>query len=559
MPDTPTTARAIADELREHQLAHDHDRALRQGDVDHVERWSDYSAGGIGDRLAVMRDIADRADATPAASRSEQNLLDAVAFSARSEALYLEIAPTLTGINPAVGMVATILTFLPRYPLVTADHGARYHEKLRAFPDFIEGWCDRLRAAAADGVVPIRHLVQAQITLLDAMLAGPLSAGQLAAQRPPTELDADAAARWSTTLHGLLDGPVTQGFAHLRATLAEHTLPAALPDDRPGIMHLEGGREAYDRFLWAATSLDMTAEQIHHVGLEQVARVEAEYLRIAAPVLGTDDIAEIYRRLRDDPALHYRDGDAVISDATEALARATAAAPGWFGTLPVAPCTAHPTIQGGIAFYSPPTREGTKDGEFFVNVADPANWGTFQLQAMTFHESVPGHHLQHAVAQEMPGLHPLLAENLVISYGEGWALYTERLADEMGLYASDLDRIGMLWGDSARSCRLVVDTGLHALGWTRDQAIDYMLDHAPMTRAPVTAEIDRYIGWPGQACGYMLGRVAIEEIRRTAEARLGDRFDIRVFHDQVLGTGSIPLESLRRTIDEWIDGVDRAG
>ena len=559
MTDAPTTPRAIADALLEHELTEDHERALNRGDVTHLERWPDYSAGGISDRIASLRRIADRADQAAAETRPDRNLLDAVAFSARGAAVFLRTTPTLMGINPVVGMPAAILTFLPRYPLVTADHGARYHDKLRGFPGFIEGWCDRLRAAAADGTVPIRHLVQDQIALLDSTLAAPLSAGQLGSQRPPTELDADAAARWTTTMHELLDGPVSRGFEALRATLVDHTLPAALPDNRPGIMHLDGGLETYAQMLRASTSLDLTAEQVHEIGVASVARVEDEYRRIAAPILGTDDVAQIYRRLRDDPALRYRDGDTLIADATGALARANAAAAAWFGTLPVATCTANPTMQGGIAFYSPPTRDGTKGGEFFVNVADPAMWGTYQVQSMTFHESVPGHHLQLAIAQELPDLHPLLAESLVSAYIEGWGLYTERLADEMGLYASDLDRLGMLWGDSARSCRLVVDTGLHALGWTRDQAIDYMLAHAPMTRAQVAAEVDRYIGLPGQACSYMLGRLAIDDVRATAQARLGDRFDIRAFHDQVLATGSIPLDSLRLTIDEWMDEVDRGG
>ncbi len=174
---------------------------------------------------------------------------------------------------------------------------------------------------------------------------------------------------------------------------------------------------------------------------------------------------------------------------------------------------------------------------------------------MTFHEGVPGHHFQFAVAQELPGLHPILAEYLVFSYNEGWGLYTERLADEMGLYTTELDRIGMLAADSMRACRLVVDTGMHALGWTRDQAIAYFLDHSPMTHGQVVGEVDRYIGWPGQACSYMLGRIAIDDIRARAETRLGDRFDIRAFHDEVLAAGSIPLESLRRTIDAWAEAL----
>ncbi len=555
---TPTSpAYAIADELRQVQLEHLHEVALWRGDVTYLERWPDYSAAGTAELAAVLRDIADRADATHATTTADRNLVEAVAFSARSDATLLGTHATLTAINPSEGLVAAMLVFLPRYPLVTADHGARYHAKLRAFPDFVDAWCERLRAAAAAGVVPIRHLVEGQLRLLDDALAAPLSTGPLAAQRPPIELDEASAEAWSDTLRRVLDTDVTRGLSTLRATIADHTLPAALPDDRPGLVHLDAGAEEYGHRLWAFTSLDLTPEQVHRIGLDQVARLEAEYLQIAAPVLGTTSLAEIYERLRDDPALHYRDADTLVADATQALERATAATGPWFGNVPVAGCTANPTTHGALAFYSPPSREGTKGGAFFFNVADPAVWGTFQLESVTFHEGVPGHHLQIALAQELPDLHPILAEYLVAAYSEGWGLYTERLADEMGLYSSELDRIGMLSADSMRACRLVVDTGMHALGWTRDQAITYFLDHSPMTSGQVVGEVDRYIGNPGQACAYMLGRLAIEDIRSHAEARLGERFDIRAFHDQVLATGSIPLGSLRRAIETWVDEVAR--
>jgi uncharacterized protein (DUF885 family) len=551
-------AHAIADELRQVQLERNQEMALWNGDVTYLERWPDFSAAGTADLAAVLGDIADRADGTDASTLEERTLVEAVVFGARSAATLLGTHAPLTAINPSEGLVATMLVFLPRYPLVTADHGARYHAKLRSFPSFVAGWCERLRDAAADGMVPIRHLVEREIGLLDEVLAGPLSAGSLGTQAPPAELDAAGATDWTGTLRSLLDTDVRHGLATLRATLAEHTLPASLPNDRPGLVHLDGGVEEYGRRLWAFTSLDLTPEQVHRIGLEQVARVEAEYLQIAAPVLGTTDLAEIYRRLRDDPELHYRDADTLVADATRALDRATAAAGAWFGTLPTASCAANPTQQGSLAFYSPPSSEGTKHGAFFFNTADPGVWGTYQLEAVTFHEGIPGHHLQFALARERPGLHPILAEYLVPSYSEGWGLYTERLADEMGLYTAGLDRIGMLSADSMRACRLVVDTGMHALGWTRDQAITYFLDHSPMTEGQVIGEVDRYIGNPGQACAYMLGRLAIEDIRSDAEARLGDRFDIRAFHDHVLATGSIPLGSLRRVVGAWVDETGRA-
>lgn len=553
MAGAPDLPNQVADELKAHRAEFDLETALWNGDVANLERWPDWSAAGIGANIAGLLDIASRAEAVPTTGTVERNLMEAVAFSARADAVILGIRPQLRAFNPAFGLLSEVHTFLPRFPLVTADHGARYHEKLRAFPAFVDGWSERLRAAVPVGDVPTRHLVLEQIGLVDELLSTPPSTGPLGQQAAPTQLDEPAAAAWTATMHRLLDTDVAAGLAALRATLVERTLPAAMPDDRPGLLHLPGGVDRYARQLWASTSLDITPEEVHRIGLEQVGRLEEEYRQIAGPVCGTRDVAEIMRRLRDDPDLHYRDTETLIADAEAALARATAAAPDWFGVLPRATCTAHPTRRGSLGMYSAPTADGTKQGEFFVNVADPTMWATFLLAAFTFHESIPGHHLQVALSKELPGLHPLLSEYLVFSYSEGWGLYAERLADEMGLYLTDVDRIGMLAGDSIRSCRMVVDTGIHALGWTRSQGIEYLLANAPVSLSQAANEVDRSIGMPGQACSYMLGRITIDQIRADAAARLGDRFDIRAFHDQILRTGSVPLGALRRTIGEWVE------
>jgi uncharacterized protein (DUF885 family) len=553
MADAPSLPTRIADELKAHRTEFDLENAMWNGDVTHLERWPDWSAAGIDAITAGLRDIARRAEAVPTMGTLERNLVEAVAFSARADAVILEIRPQLRAFNPAFGFLSVMQTFLPRFPLVTADHGARYLEKLHAFPTFVDGWTERLRAAVSVGDVPIRHLVQEQIGQVDELLSTPLSRGPLGQQAAPTQLDEPAAVAWTATMHRLLDTDVTAGLVALRATLAEHTLPAAMPDDRPGLLYLPGGVDRYARQLWASTSLDIPPMEVHRIGLEHVAHLEDEYRQIAGPVAGTRDVAEIMRRLRDDPDLQYRDTETLIADAEAALARAAAAAPDWFGVLPRATCTAHPTRRGSLGMYSAPTPDGSKQGEFFVNVADPTMWSIFQLAAFTFHESIPGHHLQVALSKELPEVHVLLSEYLVSSYSEGWALYAERLADEMGLYLTDVDRIGMLTGDSIRSCRMVVDTGIHALGWTRTQGIEYLLANAPVSLSQATNEVDRHIGMPGQACSYMLGRITIDQSRADAAARLGDRFDIRAFHDQVLRTGSIPLGALRRTIGEWAE------
>jgi uncharacterized protein (DUF885 family) len=206
--------------------------------------------------------------------------------------------------------------------------------------------------------------------------------------------------------------------------------------------------------------------------------------------------------------------------------------------------------SGAIAYYFPPPNDGSRGGIFFMNVSDPAGWGRYQIEATSFHEGIPGHHLQLAISTELDGIPEFRKRAFIAAYGEGWGLYSERLADEMGLYSTPLDRLGMLEADSMRACRLVVDTGMHALGWSRRAAIEYMLANSPMAEGHITAEIDRYAVTPGQALAYMLGRLEIQRIRRDSEAALGDRFEIAAFHDAVLGSGALPLPILERVVRE---------
>jgi uncharacterized protein (DUF885 family) len=266
-------------------------------------------------------------------------------------------------------------------------------------------------------------------------------------------------------------------------------------------------------------------------------------------VVGTDDLQEIFEAMRTDPKLHFEHGDELVDQSKIALARAEAAMGDWFEVVPQAPCAVAGTEVGAKAFYFPPATDGSRGGTFFINTVDASSWGRFELEAMAFHEGVPGHHLQLAIAAELPDSMPDFRKHLhSAAYAEGWGLYTERLADEMGLYSAAVDRMGMYSADSMRACRLVVDTGLHALGWSRQQAVDYMVANSPLTEGVCRPEVDRYICSPGQATSYMIGRLEIQRMRAEAEQRQGDRFDIKKFHSAVLESGSLPLDVLDRVV-----------
>ena len=295
----------------------------------------------------------------------------------------------------------------------------------------------------------------------------------------------------------------------------------------------------------------MTAEEIHEIGRAQIAELDEEYRQLGSEVLETSDLGEIYARLRDDPTLRFDTGEDVRAAAELALGKAKAAMADWFGRLPQADCLVQETASGPTAFYYPPATDGSRPGSFFVNTSDPTAWKRYEMEALAYHEGIPGHHLQLAIAGELDGIPEFRKHAMVTAYAEGWGLYTERLADEMGLYSGPLERIGMLSADSMRAGRLVVDTGIHAKGWTRQQAIDFMANNSPLSLGTIEPEIDRYIGWPGQALAYMIGRLEIVRMRGEAMGAMGERFSIKGFHDTVLCSGLVPLETLDRMVKEW--------
>jgi uncharacterized protein (DUF885 family) len=527
---------------------------IDRGDVDQIAQWEDLSETGLARRIERLRAYATRADDFDRAGLSDRDrtLLGALSFSAGSSAVSLPYMRDLSLVAGPANFATFLSVFVPGYVLVSREHGEGYVDKLRALPEFVDGWISGLREGLAAGRVATARGVARAVTAYDVMLAASVPDDPLASQEPPIEASAAEADAWRAEVLTAIREAARPAVARLRDFLRDDVIPAAGSDEQPGVCHLPNGDEGYAGLLWTATSTKLTPAVIHQIGLEQFARLDEEYAALGRVVLGLDDPVQIRDRLRSDSTLRYATSAEIADDARAVLERAEAEAQRWFARLPQSGCGFVATDVGPMAYYTGPSPDGSRGGTFYCNISDPAAWSRFQLEVTTFHEAVPGHHFQLALANELD-LHPLLGELEVTSYGEGWGLYAERLADEMSLYSSPLQRMGMLTMDSLRAARLVVDTGLHAKGWTRDQAIEFVWTHTAQDRTSAEVEVDRYIAQPGQATSYMIGRLELDQLRRHARASLGEHFSLQQFHDVVLGQGMTPLDVLAHTIDSWIE------
>ena len=537
---------ALADEYQSFRYRQNPIWAHMSGEYSVAGSYTDISRAAEDAAIVEARDFAARAEAIDASGLDEQQKITRamVLWDATSSAAVDEVRGAEYAANPIFGAQASLGMYIPKLSIPTPEVAEAMVDKLGGIATYFADLADRHREGVASGRTPAGFAVADTIKQLDDWLQSPPAEDRLLAVGPtPDGVDRDALL---ARLRAVVEERVRPSLATYRRVLADEVMPAARPDERVGLTHLPGGDEAYATLARYYTTTDLTPEQIHEIGLDQVAKLEEEYAELGPAVVGTDDVPAVLAALRDDPALHFGgdDGDTIVEASKAAMAKARGAMGNWFGRLPESDCEVEPTTSGAIAYYFRPAMDGSRGGVFFMNVADPEGWGRYEIESTSFHEGIPGHHLQIAIAQELEGIPDFRKTSFVTAYSEGWGLYTERLADEMGLYGTPLDRIGMLAADSMRACRLVVDTGMHALGWSRRQAIDYLLANSEKTVGHATAEIDRYAVTPGQALSYMIGRLEMLRIRGEAQARQGDRFDIKAFHDAVLDSGAMPLSLL---------------
>jgi uncharacterized protein (DUF885 family) len=521
---------------------------------------ADYRESAEAELSATMKDIAARAAAVDETGLTAEALITRQVIREQAFGLFARLDAKAVEFTVCPSFTSAAIEQLVMVPMMTigSPNGAEiYAARLEALPGLLEALADRHRAGVAAGRVPVRPLVEGAIEHIERYLDGaddPLRAPNMT-DDPGFDKD-----EYRDRLERILAERVRPAYAAYRDVLRDEILEHGRDADRPGLSWLPGGTAYYQDLVRIQTTTDRTAEDLHRTGLDLVAQLAGEYREIGARVFGTDDLDQIFDRLRTDPAFRWKDAGELLDHARASIARAEAAAPQWFGRIPEGSCDVRPVPDdeapgAAPAYYSPPALDGSRSGIFFANTYQVTDRDRFTSEATAFHEAVPGHHFQISISQKLTDLPLLRRIAPFAAYAEGWGLYAERLADEMGLYSDDVARLGMLANDSLRAVRLVVDTGLHAKGWTRQQAVDYMAANAPAPLATIESEVDRYIADPAQALAYMVGRLEIQRIRADAEAALGSRFDVRAFHDVVLGNGSVPLPALERLVAAWVATV----
>ena len=557
MSGTEGTVAALAGRVWDAVLAEDPLNATALGFHEYDALLPDNGPAAADTAERRLRELRAETEAVPVEQLSRE---DRVTRSALLAFLDTELAMQLPqhadwNVDPMAGPVMVLAGAGERQPVADAAQRADLLRRWREMAPYLDRYGAGLRRALAAGRVAPAVLVRQVIAQIDGVL------GASPAASPLLELTQAHQADWSdrerdscrAELAAIVAEEVLPAFVRLRGLLEDEVLPRARPDDRAGLGALPGGAELYARAIRGFSTLDLTAEQVHEIGLAEVARTDAELTESGRRVLGSDGLADTLGRLLAGDGTRFRDREELLAVARDAVERAEAVAPKWFGLRNDEPClvrAAPPQEEQNapFAYYWPPAADGSRPGIFYVNTSAPQTRARFDVVVDACHEAVPGHHLQIAVARRLTGLPAFRRLGLPPAYQEGWGLYAEQAGEEMGLYRTDLDRLGRRAKDALRSCRLVVDTGLHALGWSRQEAIDYLTAHTAFPAELAAREVDRYLAWPGQALSYKVGQLEILALREEARRRQGPGFDIRRFHDVVLGSGALPLVTLRELV-----------
>jgi uncharacterized protein (DUF885 family) len=542
----------------EDQLKHDPEFASTIGDKRYNDQISDYSVRAVNDELAreqnfLMRLAAIDPTGFTDQEKISQNLLMRDFEEDQEAAEFKEWEMPLTQMD---GIHTQYLRLVAELSFTTVKDYDDWIARLNALPGAFAQVTENMSIGMEDHRVPPKYLLEKALEEVK----------QLAGQKPedsplalplknfPASISATEQARIKGEMLDAIGKEVLPAYLRFARFLEVSYVPAGRA--QPGISALPDGAKYYQFLIKRTTTTDLTATQIHQIGLDEVGKDEAQMLAIAEK-LGFKDLQSFRASLKTNPKLHPASADALLVAYKGYLTPMQAKLPSLFGTLPKAPFEVVPVPDYAAktsppAYYEEGTPDGSRPGRLFIDTYDATERNLYSVESIAYHEGIPGHHLQISIAQELTGVPEFRKYEGFTAYVEGWAFYSEHLGKDIGLYQDPYSDYGRLENETWRAIRLVIDTGVHSEGWTREQMVQYFRDHSAIDEPSMQAEVDRYIAWPGQALAYKIGQLKILELRERAQKALGGKFDIRAFHDQVLDAGALPLHELEQRIDAWI-------
>jgi uncharacterized protein (DUF885 family) len=545
-------------EYWEDQLKHNPEFASSLGDKRYNDQTSDYSVQAVNDALAREQKFLLRlASIDPTGfTDQEKTSQDLLIREFELDEEGAEFKDWEMPVNQMGGIYNDYPRLAAMLSFTTVKDYDDWIARLHALPTAFAQVTENMSIGMEDGRVPPKYLLEKALDEVK----------QLANQKPedsplalpiknfPAAIPAAEQERIKTAMLDAITKEDLPAYLRFARFLEVSYIPAGRA--KPGIDSLPDGKKYYQFLIKQTTTTNLTADQIHQIGLDEVKKDEAEMLAIAQK-LGFQDLKSFRESLKTNPKLHPASADALLDTYRGYLKPMQAKLPELFGTLPRAPfeVVAVPDFMAKTsapAYYQPGTTDGSRPGRLFIDTYNAAERNLYGVESIAYHEGIPGHHLQISIAHELTGLPEFRKYGRYTAYTEGWGLYAERLGKDVGFYQDPYSDYGRLEADIWRAIRLVVDTGVHSEGWTREQMVAYFHDHSNVDEPSVQAEVDRYIAWPSQALSYKIGQLKILELRDRAQKALGAKFDIRAFHDQVLDAGALPLDVLEKRIDAWI-------
>ena len=550
---------ALFEEMWQDRLSHEPEFASSIGDKRYNDQLTDYSVDAYNQQLARGRDYIVRLGSIDTAGMTGQEVLskELMVRQLIEQQQAAEFKPWEMPVNQFSGLHSELPQLVGRLSFDSVKDYDDYTARLTRIPTSFDQISANMNAGVEDGRVPPKYLLEKVLVQVNAVATQKPEDTPFA--RPlkkfPTGISAEDQTRIKAAVLDAIQKQVLSAYQQFARFLKATYIPAGRTD--PGVWSLPDGDKYYAFRVHQSTTTDLTPAQIHQIGLDEVKRDEAEMLVIAQK-LGFKDIESLRASIVSNPKLHPQTKEQYLDAFRADLDQMRPKLPSLFGRLPKAPLEVEAVPEfiekdQAPAYYDRGTPDGKRPGRVFVNTYDVEHRSLANVESIAYHEGLPGHHLQISIAQELTGIPEFRKYLGYTAFTEGWGLYAERLGKDVGFYQDPYSDFGRLETDIFRAVRLVVDTGVHSEHWSRDQMVQYFHEHCGLDDASVQSEVDRYIAWPAQALGYKIGQLKILELRAKAQQQLGDKFDLKAFHDQVIDSGALPLDVLEKRIDSWIE------